>query len=101
MEKIVMYTRLSNERDLASQTENEEKIEKLETALFELGQTATTRTEKNIYLIYKDSMDDACTIIGYIEGTSEDADRYCNEHNKNVRYEWEKITWDKLDKLSN
>lgn len=27
MKKIVMYTRLSNERDLASQTENEERID--------------------------------------------------------------------------
>ena len=27
MQKIVMYTRLSNERDLASHTENEESIE--------------------------------------------------------------------------
>lgn len=27
MKKIVMYTRLSNERDLASQTESEDRIE--------------------------------------------------------------------------
>lgn len=54
---------------------------------------------KNIYLIYKDSCDDACTIIGYIEGTSEDADKYCDEYNKNVNYEYEEIYWMKLEKL--
>lgn len=54
----------------------------------------------NIYLIYKDSVDDACTIIGYIEGTSEDADKYCDEHNANVKYEREEIYWEKLTKLN-
>ncbi len=55
--------------------------------------------DNNIYLIYNDSMDDACTIIGYIEGTYEDADKYCDEYNKNVKNYWEKVTWEKLTKL--
>lgn len=56
--------------------------------------------EKNIYLIYKDSVDDAATILGYIEGTAEDADKYCEEYNKNCKYWYEKIEWDKLYKLN-
>ena len=54
---------------------------------------------KNIYLIYKDSCDDAATIIGYIEGTSEDADKYCSEYNAKVKYSWEEITWELLTNL--
>lgn len=56
--------------------------------------------EKNIYLIYKDSMDDCATILGYIEGTEEDADKYCHEHNKNVKYERDEITWEQIRKLN-
>lgn len=52
---------------------------------------------RGIYLIYRDSMDDGCEIAGYISGTSEDADRYCDEHNKNRRYAWEReYTWQRL-----
>lgn len=53
-----------------------------------------------IFLIYKDSMDDACTIEGYIIGTSEDADRYCDELNKGHQYEWEDFDWMKIDNLN-
>lgn len=55
--------------------------------------------KKDIYLIYNDSIDDAATILGYIEGTEEEADKYCDEHNANVKYEWDEIYWIKLDNL--
>lgn len=55
---------------------------------------------KNVYLIYKDSIDDACEIKGYIIGTSDCADRYCDELNKNCKYEWEEYTWEKIDCLN-
>lgn len=54
---------------------------------------------KELFLIFKDSMDDACTILGYIEGTSEDADKYCVEYNKNVKHSWEEVYWERLTKL--
>lgn len=56
-------------------------------------------SKKGIYLIYKDDTDDACTIMGYIHGTDETADRYCDELNKDHEYEWEDYTWVKLDEL--
>ena len=55
--------------------------------------------EKGIYLICRDSMDDACEILGYIHGTSEDAGRYCAELDKNNRYAWQDHTWERLEKL--
>lgn len=55
--------------------------------------------EENIYLIYKDSMDDSATILGYIKGTMEDADKYCDEHNEKCKYEWEEIYWVLLENL--
>jgi transcriptional regulator with XRE-family HTH domain len=55
---------------------------------------------KKVYLIYKDSIDDACEIKGYIIGTEEDADRYCDELNKNSKYTWEEYTWERLDLLN-
>lgn len=74
--------------------------------LRELAQLRKKRDEKEeekskpseVYLIYKDSMDDCATIVGY--ATSPDAaDRYCSEHNKGCRYEWEELTWERLEKL--
>ena len=58
------------------------------------------RREKagGIYLIYRDSMDDYATIEGYAIG-AEEADRYCSEHNKACRYEYEELTWEKLEEL--
>lgn len=56
--------------------------------------------ENGIYLIYKDSIDDACEIKGYIYGTADDADKYCEEHNKNCRYCWEEITWERIERLN-
>lgn len=55
---------------------------------------------KGIYLILKDDIDDASTIIGYIEGTEEDAEKYCDEHNSEVEYEWQEVTWVFLEKIT-
>ena len=55
------------------------------------------RTE--VYLIYRDSMDDCATIEGYVIG-EDAADRYIEEHNKGCRYEYEELTWERLDELS-
>ena len=57
--------------------------------------------EKKIYLIYNDSMDDYASIIGYIEGTGEDAEKYCQEYNScPQRSYWNKVQWEELDKLN-
>ena len=55
--------------------------------------------KNNIYIIYKDDIDDACEIKGYIRGTEEDADKYCDELNKDHKYEWQDYTWEVLNKL--
>lgn len=49
---------------------------------------------KKVYLIYKDSIDDACEIKGYIIGTEEDAEQYCQKLNEGHRYEWEDFVWE-------
>ena len=57
--------------------------------------------ETKIYLIYKDSMDDGVDILGYIEGTAEDAERYCEEYNAPLKDTcWRKAEWTELDKLN-
>lgn len=56
--------------------------------------------EHGVYLILKDSMDDTATIKGYICGTLEDADRYCDELNKGNKYEYEDYYWRLLEKLN-
>lgn len=40
--------------------------------------------DEKIYLIFRDSMDDCCEIIGYIKGTEEDAEAYCNAYNEKL-----------------
>ncbi len=54
---------------------------------------------EDIYLIYNDSMDDAATIVGYIKGTWEEADAYCNDYNAKCKYGYQHVTWDLLDNL--
>ena len=56
--------------------------------------------EKDIYVIYSDSLDDACWIGGYIEGTAEDAEQYCQEHNATAKWPWNEVEWDYLEKLN-
>lgn len=58
------------------------------------------RAETGIFLIYRDSLDDAATIEGYIEGTGAEAETYCEEYNKSCKYYWEEITYEKLKKLN-
>lgn len=55
---------------------------------------------QKVYLIYRDSIDDACEIKGYIVGTAADADRYCNELNENHKYSWEDYDWMEVEKLN-
>lgn len=56
--------------------------------------------EKKMYVIYWDSQDDCCHIMGYIYGTQDEADAYCNELNKNNKYYWEDYTWEELKRLN-
>lgn len=55
--------------------------------------------EQKVFLILRDSCDDACEIKGYILGTEAVADAYCDALNENAKYSWEEYTWVKLDKL--
>lgn len=57
-------------------------------------------TEKEIYVIYNDSPDDNCFMLGYIEGSEEDAEKYCKEHNATVTWPWNKVEWEELEKLN-
>ena len=59
-----------------------------------------TVTEKKIYVIYTDSPDDSCFMLGYIEGTAEDAEIYCQKHNATVTWECNKVEWEELEKLN-
>lgn len=56
--------------------------------------------EKKIYVIYCDSPDDICFMLGYIEGTEEDAEKYCKEHNATITCPLNMVEWEKLDKLN-
>lgn len=56
--------------------------------------------KKKIYVIYKDSPDDSCDMLGYIEGTAEDAEKYCKEYNATVKSPWRMVEWDELKKLN-
>ena len=136
---------------------DKEKIEKLETALFELGQSMTTRADAvsenlleitcsddiirvytmgvgvkwedlsdaekkllyesenylrrkyedkfnklcaaSVYLLFRDSMDDSCEIIGYIRGSEEDVVRYCDERDADCKFEWEETDYVELTDL--
>lgn len=53
--------------------------------------------EDKIFLIYDD---DTCNIRGYIKGTEEDADKYCENLNKDNKHEWEDICWEELECLN-
>lgn len=55
---------------------------------------------KEVFLVLRDSCDDACEVKGYILGTEREADAYCDELNKEAKYEWQEYTWVKLDKLN-
>lgn len=56
--------------------------------------------EKYIFVIYADCIDDACEFKGYIYGTSDDAEAYCNEINKDIEWPDYKYTWIALDCLN-
>lgn len=48
---------------------------------------------KKVYLIYKDSIDDAAYIRGYIYGTEDEADAYTDRLNEGARYEWDEYDY--------
>lgn len=53
-----------------------------------------------VYLIYNDSPDDVCEMIGYIKGTENDAEKYCEEYNAKQKYRWNKVWYEELEKLN-
>ena len=56
--------------------------------------------KKDIIVIYWDSLDDACGIKGYIYGTTDEAEAYCKELNKDFEWFEPKYTWEVLDCLN-
>lgn len=56
--------------------------------------------ENRIYLIYRDDCDDSCEIKGYILGTAEEAEAYCENLNKGHEFIWEDFDWMELDCLN-
>lgn len=64
-----------------------------------MSEQANKTSEKKMYLIYTDSADDCCDIKGYIYGTEEDADKYCDEYNANCEYYWQEVTWIEISNL--
>ena len=56
--------------------------------------------EEEIYLIFNDSIDDGATILGYIRGTEEEADKYCEEYNAHCNYEWQEVYYIRLENLT-
>lgn len=69
--------------------------------LLDLIEYKLEKEKEEIYLIYNDSVDDACDIEGYISASSEDeADKYCDELNKDNKWEWQDYYWQILKKLN-
>lgn len=56
--------------------------------------------EKELYLIYKDSMDDASEIKGVIVGNEEEADEWCEKYNSKCKYEYQEVYYQKLKILT-
>lgn len=56
--------------------------------------------ESGIYVIFRDSQDDYCDIKGFIRGTEEEAEEYCNAFNENCKHYWEEIEWEKIEVLN-
>lgn len=55
--------------------------------------------EKKIYLIFSDSVDTVCEIKGYIRGTVEDAQAYCEDLNKTCAEQEKDFVWMELTQL--
>ena len=47
------------------------------------------KKQEDVYLIFRDSMDDCCEIIGYIRGSEKEAENYCDVYNANLK-QWER-----------
>jgi hypothetical protein len=60
--------------------------------------------EKKVFIIFQDDPDNygylPSMIKGYIYGTEEEAEAYCEELNKSCKYRWDKYIYDELDCLN-
>ena len=56
--------------------------------------------ENKFYLIYRDSLDDACSIAGFVFGTEDDVASCCEELNKDAKYEWDRYYCEDLKCLN-
>lgn len=72
----------------------------LEVRRFKTKQDAADEPSKDdkVFLIY--CLDGNCTPIGYIRGSEEDADRYCEAYNANVKSHWEAVDFEELEQLN-
>ena len=55
--------------------------------------------ESKIFCIFSIDLDNISVLKGYINGTSEDAKKYCETYNKKCEYYWEKLEWEELKNL--
>ena len=55
--------------------------------------------KNKIYLIYWDSIDDGCSLKGFVYGTEEDADACCDAINKDKPYD-DHYYWEELNCLN-
>ena len=53
-----------------------------------------------VFLIYRDTADDNVEIKGYIIGTEQDAEEYCNKLNKDCKHYWEELTYEEIEHLN-
>lgn len=60
--------------------------------------------DKKVFIIFKDDPDNygylPSMIKGYIHGTAEEAEAYCEKLNKDAEYRWDEYTYDVLDCLN-
>ena len=53
-----------------------------------------------LYLILNDSLDDYANIVGYVEGTKEDAEKFCNDYNRKCKHKWNEVWYEEIVKLN-
>ena len=53
-----------------------------------------------VYLIYRGDSDDDWEIIGYIVGTEQNAEKYCDESNKDYKHPWEEVWYKEIEQLN-
>ena len=55
---------------------------------------------KKVYAVFKDSDNDLCQMVGHIYGTADEADAYCEELNKDNKYDCQDYTYEELECLN-